>query len=130
MSLATPRARLIHLLWKGVAILAVGLLYALFVTTTGLSIPCVIRLVTGLRCPGCGMTGMCLHLLRLDFAGAWHSNPAVMALLPLGGAVAVDMSVRYVRSGATQFSRFSNAAMIFMLVVLLVFGILRNILSF
>lgn len=128
MPRATPEARCRRLLLNYAAVLAAGLLYALLVTTTGLSIPCVFRLITGYLCPGCGVTGMCLRLMRLDFAGAWRSNPAIMALLPLGGAVAVDLSVRYVRSGVARPGRSSTAAMLFMIVTLLIFGLLRNIL--
>lgn len=128
MSCSTPRARCVRLLLRSSAFLAAGLLYALFMTTTGLAIPCVFRLITGYLCPGCGVSSMCLHLLHLDFAGAWHSNPAIMALLPLGGAVAVDLSVRYVRCGVARPGKFSSAAMIFMIMVLVIFGFLRNIL--
>ena len=127
MTCPTPRARLRRLLLMFSAILAAGLLYALFVDATGLAIPCGFRLVTGYLCPGCGVSRMCLSLLHFDFAGAWHNNPAIMALLPLGGAVAVDLSVRYVRSGVTRPDRFSSAAMISMIVVLVAFGFLRNI---
>lgn len=128
MARGTPGARCFRLLLTCSAILAAGLLYALFVTATGLAIPCVFRLITGYLCPGCGVSGMCLRLLRLDLAGAWRHNPAIMALLPLGGAVAVDLSVRYVRSGVARPGRFSSAAMIFMIAVLVIFGFLRNIL--
>ena len=39
-----------------------GLLYGIFVSYTGLAIPCLFRKVTGLLCPGCGVTGMCVAL--------------------------------------------------------------------
>ena len=108
-------------------LLAVGILYAAFVGVTGMGIPCVFRLITGFKCPGCGVSHMCMSLLRLDFKSAWRANPAIMALLPLGAAVAADMTVRYVRNGTSRPDRFSNAAMIFMLVVLLAFGVVRNL---
>ena len=38
---------------------------------------------TGLLCPGCGVTRMCLALLRLDLAGAWRANPALLLALPV-----------------------------------------------
>ena len=109
------------------AILAAGLLYAWLVRLVGAGIPCVFRLTTGLLCPGCGVSRMCLALLRLDFAAAWSYNPAIMALLPLGAAVAADMSLRYVISGDKQGDRFCKIAMVFMIAALLVFGIVRNI---
>ena len=128
MTRSTAKARLLRLLLITSAILAVGLLYALFVSITGLAIPCGFRLITGYQCPGCGVSRMCLSLLHFDFTGAWQYNAAIMALLPLGAAVALDLSVRYVRSGVTRPDKFSNAAMLFMIAVLVVFGFLRNIL--
>ena len=34
-------------------------------------------LITGLPCPGCGMTRAFIRLLHLDFAGAWQMHPFV-----------------------------------------------------
>lgn len=121
------RGRLFRLLKTFFAIAAVGLCYAAFVSATGIAVPCVFRLVTGLQCPGCGVSRMCLALLRLDFASAWAANPAIMALLPLGAAVVGDMSVRYVRTGDRKPDKFCNAAMIFMIAALTVFAVIRNI---
>lgn len=50
------------------------LLRKLFITT------CPVVLVTGLPCPGCGMTRACLCLLHLDFAGAWQMHPFIYVL--------------------------------------------------
>lgn len=104
-----------------------GMIYAAAVSAIGWGIPCLFRVMTGLKCPGCGVSRMCLSLLRLDFKTAWEYNPAVMALLPLGAAVFIDMSVKYVKTGSHTPGRFSNAAMIFMIAVLLVFGVVRNL---
>ena len=121
------KARLLKLALGLAAVLSAGLLHALFVNLTGLAVPCVFRLVTGLECPGCGVSRMCLALLRLDFAGAWSANPVVMALLPLMAAVAADIAVRYVVTGSASEDRFVRAATVFSAAVLTVFGVLRNI---
>lgn len=123
----TQSERLLRLAGIFGGLLLLGLLYAAFVGATGLGIPCVFRLITGLQCPGCGVSRMCLSLLRLDFHAAWRANPAVMALLPLGAVVAADMSAKYIRTGSMRSDRFCNAAMMFMLAVLLVFGVARNL---
>ena len=123
----TASKRLLRLCAVLAALLVLGLLYAAFVGATGLGVPCIFRLITGLECPGCGVSRMCMALLKLDFRTAWHSNPAVTALLPLGAAVASDMAARYVRTGTSRPDKFCNAAMIFMLAVLAIFGFVRNI---
>lgn len=121
------KKRLLRLAACVALIAAVGACYAVLVSQTGFYIPCLFRLVTHLRCPGCGVTGLCLALLKLDFVGAWRENAAITALLPLGAVVAADMTFRYVKSGTKKPDRFCNAAIIFMCVVLTVFGVLRNI---
>ncbi len=65
------------------SILAVVLVYVIFHLV---GIGCPIKFVTGVSCPGCGMTRAYLALLRLDFAGAFHYHP--LFLLP---AIAVVM---------------------------------------
>ena len=44
-------------------------------------IPCLIKAITGVSCPGCGMTRSVLALLRLDFSGAWHYHPLIYYLI-------------------------------------------------
>ena len=75
------------LLGCGIA-LAAGLLYAHLVRVTGFGIPCIFHTITGLDCPSCGVTRMCMALLRLDFAAAFRYNAAILVLSPLGIAVA------------------------------------------
>ncbi len=105
----------------------VGGAYAAVCTLLGVGIPCVFHLVTRLKCPGCGVSRMCLRLLRLDFVGAWHANAAILCLLPFGAAVAADMAVRYVRCGTLRLSRWANALVWCMVAVLLAFGVWRNL---
>ena len=59
------------------AVLAVVLLY-LFFHLTGIG--CPIHFVTGVSCPGCGMTRAAFALLRLHFADAWHYHPLIYTL--------------------------------------------------
>lgn len=44
---------------------------------------CPFNALTGLPCPGCGMTRAFLALGRLDFAGAYASNPLSFPLAAL-----------------------------------------------
>ena len=43
---------------------------------------CPIRRITGVPCPGCGVTRATLSLLQLDFAKALRLNPAVFFVYP------------------------------------------------
>ena len=113
-------------LWCGIACGA-GLVYALFVRGTGFGIPCVFHTITGLDCPGCGVTRMCLSLLRLDFAAAYRYNAAILVLSPLGIAVAARQAWLYVKTGHPKLSKIEMGIISFLIVALLVFGVWRNI---
>lgn len=122
------RRRFAHLLiWTG-GLLAAGLLYAGVCFKVGHPlIPCIFHEVTGLYCPGCGVSHMCLSLLSLNFQAAFQANAAIMLLLPLGLIIGIQMAVRYVKYGITKPTHTQNIVLCFMCVVLLVFGILRNL---
>ncbi len=119
-------ARAKKVTFGALTILAVGALYALFVTLTHRGIPCVFHSVTGLWCPGCGVSRMCLALLRLDFAGAFRENAAIFCMLPLMAATSARLIYVYIRYGRTR-DKFADIAIYFMIAVLLVFGVVRNI---
>ncbi|MDO5381896.1 MAG: DUF2752 domain-containing protein [Eubacteriales bacterium] len=51
----------------------VGLLY---ISGVG----CPVKFITGVSCPGCGMTRAVYSLMRLDFAAAFHYHPLVIML--------------------------------------------------
>ncbi len=59
---------------------AVGaLLFGLWLT---LGAPCIIKGLTGIPCPACGMTRACLAALRFDFAAAFGYHPLWVLLPP------------------------------------------------
>lgn len=121
------RRRLGRLLGGAGLLLAAGLAYALWVRATGLALPCPFRAVTGLLCPGCGITRLCLALLRGDWAGAWRANPALLPMLPILAALAVRLSVRYVREGSAVLTRRENALVWVLTALLAAWGIVRNL---
>ena len=120
-----------HRLWKVLRLLGLlalgGLLYAAICRRLGFGIPCIFHSLTGLQCPGCGISRMCLALLRLDLKGAWEANCAVLCLLPVGLWVAVSTVIRYVRTGNKQPGKWENRAIWLMIAVLLIFGVVRNL---
>jgi len=44
---------------------------------------CVLKMITGNDCIGCGMTRACMHLIHLDFEGAAHFNKISFVVLPI-----------------------------------------------
>lgn len=70
--------------WRQVILLHLALLMgaALWVAVAlGFHIYCPIRHVTGIPCPGCGMSRALVSLLRLNWQGYWHNNPAALPCL-------------------------------------------------
>ena len=93
----------------------------------GMGIPCFFRAVTGLQCPGCGVTHMAAALLRGDVRGAFEANAGVMVILVPLGVVLLKQCVGYIRHGRTRMSRIENGILAVMAVILFAFAVLRNI---
>lgn len=123
----TSKARALRLIRRAGLILGIGLAYACFVRWTGLAVPCPFHAVTGLQCPGCGITRMCLALLRLNFAAAWASNPGLLVLLPLLAALFLKMAAGYVKSGRKTPTKAESTAIWVLVGVLLAYGVVRNL---
>lgn len=115
------------LLRTGILLLGAGLLYALAVSKIGFGVPCPIHALTGLRCPGCGVSRMCLALLRLDLAEAFRQNRCVLLLLPAFGYIAAFWCAGYVRSGDRLLRGSAKVTAIACVVLLAAFGIVRNL---
>ena len=108
-------------------LLGIGVLYALFTSLTGLRIPCVIYAKTGLYCPGCGVTRMCLSLLKLDFKTAFACNQLLFLSLPFLGGILATTLYRYIRYGTARVGKVGNVLLLLLIVLFLGFGILRNL---
>lgn len=123
----TPKQRLRRLSAGLALVLAAGLGYAGWVHLTHLAVPCPFHAVTGLLCPGCGVTRMCLALLRLDVSVAWQANAVLLVLLPFLGLLLAYRGVVYVRRGSCHTAAWENILLYTMIVVLLIWGIVRNV---
>ena len=103
-------------LLAGAALLCAGLLYGYILIPLGLRIPCPFRRLTGLRCPGCGITDLCFGLLhgRLNPADNWGLVLAVPWI-----SLAVWLRGRRPRA--------ANALACALAAALLAWGVLRNL---
>lgn len=104
-----------------------GLLYYFIISITGISIPCPFNLITGLKCPGCGITRMISSVLCFDFKSAFNFNPVLFcSLLPLS-IVFLVQSVKYIRRGTTSYYKWQPALIWTVIFALIIFCIIRNI---
>ncbi|MNC10677.1 hypothetical protein D3C75_583440 [compost metagenome] len=100
-----------------------GLLYLkVWLPNTHLGIPCPFYTLTGLYCPGCGITRMFLALLELDPVQALRFNALPVALIPLYALYWVAKRKGMERTG--------SIVMGIMLTLTLAFGVLRNFPAF
>ncbi len=60
---------------------------------------CPVRLLTGHRCPGCGMGHAVVAAMRGDFAASFHLHPLGIPLLAIWTAWLLAEAVRAARSG-------------------------------
>lgn len=86
--------------------------------------PCLFHVVTGLHCPGCGLTRALHALAHGDLAGAWTMNPLLMLALPALAAMAWQGLSRRALPGAIARRLFDGRVWI---AALLAFGVMRNL---
>ena len=73
------------LLWAGAGLagLALASLFHVWVPPEDPRfVICLFRRLTGIPCPGCGMTRAFAHLAKGEWAAAWVSHPLSFALAP------------------------------------------------
>ncbi len=116
---------------KGFLILfLVCFLYFIFVKIVGFGIPCIFHTVTGLHCPGCGISRMFIALFKLDFKAAFQYNALIFALSPIALFFIVRHYVLYILYGKRKSEKFETVLLIIALILLIIFGILRNLPTF
>ena len=122
------RERLISEVKKCVLFCIPGVLYFVWVVLTDIYIPCPFKLLTGLKCPGCGITHMIMALFRLDFKEAFLSNPFLFVLLPLIIGVYIANRIYYIVKGEIRTCFKAECFFgCFLLVITLVYWIVRNL---
>ena len=132
---ASPPRRLAvpGLFWSGVVMLAAPLAILVGVHLVGagsvqhLAPPCIFHLLTGLNCPGCGGTRCVLALSQGQVGEALHHNPLVFCLLPLYLVWAGHNLYRGTTGRILPRLRLGGTALIGLLIVVILFGILRNL---
>jgi hypothetical protein len=87
----------------GWAMVLGGAGYGLLCLAGGEWFRCPFRALTGLPCPGCGMTGACAAALRGDWRAVWQLNPFGPVFLLFWAVVGVGLvlpaapRIRYTR---------------------------------
>lgn len=105
----------------------VCLAYYSLLTFFNVGIPCLFHKITGLLCPGCGITRMILAILHLDFKSAFQYNTVIFVFSPVIIYFIIRLYISWLKSESYKLSLLENIVVYIMLIVLLIFGIIRNL---
>lgn len=108
-------------------ILGIGFAYFVITGITGIYLPCPFKLITGLKCPGCGMTHYALALLHGNIHEAYDANPLLFWLIPLLLAYGTYRAIVYIKKGKTGFNIPESILLSIAFIITIGFGIYRNI---
>ncbi len=123
----TCKKRLVRTLIGAGAVVLAALAYLCALRALGRGLYCPVWLTTGLYCPGCGVSRMCLRLLRGDLAGAFRANPLLLAALPVLAGLCLAHAVRYVKRGPGRVPRWESRCWVALAAVFVAYGAARNL---
>lgn len=101
------------------------IIYFILSELLDVGIPCLFYEITGYYCPGCGITRLLFSLLKLDFYQAFRYNPLIFILIIITG---IYWLVKFILKKFMNISiEIPNYVYYILLVIVIIFGILRNI---
>ena len=105
-----------------------GAAYLYFHDPSVYPIPCVFHLLTGLYCPGCGAGRACFALLHGELGEAFSYNPLMVILIPFLCLYAAARGFDWAVTGGNHVDgKISVKLLVAILVLILIYGIVRNI---
>ena len=108
-----------------IIIIIVVTVMAILVLMEHIAIPCIFHKVTGLYCPGCGITRAIRALVKGNVAESFHNNILLYTVIPFLGLVEIIY-----RLTNRKYKKMYNIILILLLAIALIFGVLRNIPQF
>ena len=113
---------------KGLIVFMVlGTIYLVLTTFTPIKIKCLFHEITGLYCPGCGVTRMVLSIFKGDMKEAFCYNQLLFISFPAIIFYTVDYIISFIKNRKPLYKNISNTVWIVYIVLLIIFMIIRNI---
>lgn len=105
-----------------------GIIYLYLNKNYGFYIPCIFRKITGLYCPGCGATRSIIALLKGNIKASFSYNPLFFLMLPFLIFSIIYQCYIYIENKKDNIiNKIPNTIWIIIIIILIIFGILRNI---
>lgn len=90
-----------------------------------IGIRCTFYEILHIYCPGCGGTRMIVALSNLDLYQAFRYNPFLFVTSPILFVTYIQQSILYIKY--ERFSNYLDKLLIVYAIILIIFGIIRNI---
>jgi hypothetical protein len=110
-----------------VILFVIFLIYAVLIIKFDIGIPCVFYEITGLYCPGCGITRLCISLFEVDIYQAFRYNPIIFIDVPI---IFILFVLNILFKDKKSIKKITNILIIILAVITVIFGVLRNIPAF
>ena len=107
-----------------IVLIVIFLIYAILIIRFDIGIPCVFYEITGLYCPGCGITRLCLSLFEGDIYQAFRYNPIIFINLPILFILFV-LNIFFKKN--KNIKKITDVIIIFLATITIIFGVIRNI---
>ncbi len=119
------KRRIINLIILFFLLILLGFLYYYLFITYDIGIPCMFHLITGLKCPSCGITRSIVSLINLDFERAFDYNNLYWLIILILGYYTYAFSYAYVKE--KQIKNLPNIVLIILVIIFIIYAIIRNI---
>ena len=114
--------------------------YLIFILTLGIYLiigkkydilpKCPIYYFFKVHCPGCGVTRMLFAIFKLNFYQAFRYNPLLFILFPFAVFLFVQNEYSFIKKKKSIYKGIPNKVWYALIVILLIYGVLRNIISY
>ena len=122
----SKKKRIIVVISLAIILLLISFLYYKIYSLYHIGIPCIFFEITGLYCPGCGITRAYFSLIKLDIISALHNNLLIFIISPFLIYYCCKMIINWVNQKEEK-QILPNWLCNVLLIITLLFGILRNI---
>ena len=107
-----------------IVLIVTFLIYTVLIISFDIGIPCVFYEITGLYCPGCGITRLCLSLFEGDVYQAFRYNPIIFIDLPI---LFILFVLNIFLKNNKNIKKITDVIIIFLATITIIFGVIRNI---